>query len=77
MFNKIKTENQVPIPWQVTTVKSIYKGGVKENIQENQRGIFLINTVSKIYERALKYKMKRKMRKCHKCKQQEENNDQQ
>ena len=26
----------------------------KENIQENQRGIFLVNTISKIYESALK-----------------------
>ena len=38
----------------MTTVKSIHKGGVKGNIQENQRGIFLVNTVSKIYESALK-----------------------
>ena len=35
-------------------MKSIHKGGVKEKIQENQRGIFLVNTVSKIYESALK-----------------------
>ena len=54
LFNRIKTENQIPVQWQLTTVKSIYKGGVKENIQENQRGIFLVNTVSKIYESALK-----------------------
>ena len=38
----------------MTTVKSIYKSGVKENIQENQRGIFLVNTISKIYESVLK-----------------------
>ena len=36
------------------TLKSLHKGGVKENIQENQRGIFLVNAVSKIYESALK-----------------------
>ena len=54
LFNRIKTENQMPKQWQLTTVKSIHKGGVKENIQENQRGIFLVNTVSKIYESALK-----------------------
>ena len=36
------------------TLKSSHKGGVKENIQENQRGIFLVNAVSKIYESALK-----------------------
>ena len=38
----------------MTTVKSIHKGGVKENIQENQREIFLVNAVSKIYESAFK-----------------------
>ena len=54
LFNKIKTENQIPKQWQFATVKSIHKDGVKENIQENQRGIFLVNTVSKIYESALK-----------------------
>ena len=43
------------------TLKSLHKGGVKENIQENQRGIFLVNAVSKIYESALKYKMKTKI----------------
>ena len=35
-------------------MKSIHKYGVKENIQQSQRGIFLVNTVSKIYESALK-----------------------
>ena len=54
LFNRIKTENQIPKQWQLMTVKSIHKGGVKENIQENQRGVFLVNTVSKIYESALK-----------------------
>ena len=38
----------------MTTVKSIYKGGVKENIQENQRWVFLVNSISKIYENVLK-----------------------
>ena len=54
LYNRIKTENQIPKQWQLMTVKSIHKGGVKENIQENQRGIFLMNAVSKIYESALK-----------------------
>ena len=31
-------ENQKPKQWQLTTVKGIYKGAVKENIQENERG---------------------------------------
>ena len=61
----------------MTTVESIHKGGVKENIQENQRGIFLVNTVPKIYESALKIQNEYKIRTCPKCKQQEENKDQQ
>ena len=54
LFNRIKTKNQIPKQWQLTTVKRIHKVGVKENIQENQREIFLVNTVSKIYESTLK-----------------------
>ena len=54
LFNRIKTKNQIPKQWQLTTVKRIHNVGVKENIQENQREIFLVNTVSKIYESTLK-----------------------
>ena len=60
LFNRIKTENKIPIQWQLTTVKNTHKGGVKGNIQST-----------------LKYKIKRKMRICHKCKQQGENKDKQ
>ena len=45
LFNRIKTKNQIPKQWQLRTLKSIHKGGVKENIQKNQRGIFLVITV--------------------------------
>ena len=38
----------------------MHKGGVKENIQENQRGILLVNIVSKIYESTLKMKIEKK-----------------
>ena len=41
-------------------MKSIHKDGVKENIQENQKGIFLVNIVSKIYEKALKIQNEKK-----------------
>ena len=40
LFNWIKTENQIPNQQQLTTVKSVHKGRVKENVQENQRGYF-------------------------------------
>ena len=36
--------------WRQTTIKSIYKGGNKVNISESQRGIFLVNIISKVYE---------------------------
>ena len=62
----------------MTTEKSIHKGGGKENIQENQREIFLVNTVSKVYESALKIQNENKNENmCHRCRQQEENKDQQ
>ena len=35
-------------------MKGIYKGGVKENIKEKLREIFLMNTISKLYESVLK-----------------------
>ena len=50
LFNRIKTKNQIPKQWQLATVKSVHKCGVKENIEQNQREIFLVNTISKIYE---------------------------
>ena len=77
LFNIIKREKQIPKQWPLTTVESIYKVGVKENIQENQNGIFLLNRISKIYESILKIQNENEMRICHKCKQQEENKDQQ
>ena len=52
----IKAENQIPKHWKLTIVKTIHKGRIKEKNQENQRGIFLVNTVSKIYESVLKIK---------------------
>ena len=33
LFNRIKTENQIPIQWQLITVKSIHEGGAKEKIR--------------------------------------------
>ena len=41
-------------------MKSIHKGRVKENIQENERGIFLVNIVSKICKSALKIRNEKK-----------------
>ena len=45
LFNRVEEENKIPIHRRETKLKSIYKGGNKERIQESQRGIFLTNTV--------------------------------
>ena len=50
LFNRVEEENKIPIQWRETKIKSVYKGGNKERIQENQREIFLMNIVCKVYE---------------------------
>ena len=51
IFNRVEEEGQIPLQWRETSIKSLYKGdGSKEKIQENQRGIFITNIVSKAYE---------------------------
>ena len=72
LFNRIKI-NTGSIQWQLTTVKSIYEDEVKENIQENQRGIFQLNAVSKICESVWRTQNENNNRTCHQWKQHEEN----
>ena len=50
LFNRIEREQRTLMQWRQTTIKSIYKGGNKANISESQRGIFLVNIISKVYE---------------------------
>ena len=51
IFNRFEEEGQILLQWRETSIKSLYKGGgSKEKIQENQRGIFITNIVSKAYE---------------------------
>ena len=45
LFNRVEEENKIRIKWRETKIKSVYKGGNKERIQENKRGIFLVNIV--------------------------------
>ena len=54
LFNSVEEENKIPIQLRETKIKSVYKGGNKERIQESQRGIFLMNIVCKVYERVKK-----------------------
>ena len=48
--NRIQREQRTFIQWKQRTIKSIYKSGNKDNISESQRGIFLVNMISKVYE---------------------------
>ena len=50
LFNRIEREQRTLMQWRQTTIKSVYKGGNKANISESQRGIFLVNIISKVYE---------------------------
>ena len=51
LFNRVEEENKILIQWKETKIKSVYKGGNKERIQESQREIFLMNIVCKVYEK--------------------------
>ena len=50
LFNRIEREQRTLMQWRQTTIKSIYKSGNKANISESQRGIFLVNKISNVYE---------------------------
>ena len=50
LFNRIEREQKTLAQWRQTIIKSIYIGVNKVNISESQRGIFLVNTISKVYE---------------------------
>ena len=50
LFNRVEREQRTLTQWRQTTIKSIYKGGNKANISESQRGLFLVNIISKVYK---------------------------
>jgi len=51
MFNNIVVQGTLPSEWKKVTIKSIYKNkGLKCDLK-NQRGIFLTQTISKIFEK--------------------------
>ena len=49
LFNRIEREQRTLVQWRQKTIKSIYKSGNKANISESQRGIFLVNIISKVH----------------------------
>ena len=50
LFNRMERENTIPLQWNEILIRSIHKKGPKEDLA-NQRGIFLTNIVSKVYEK--------------------------
>ena len=79
IFNRVEEEGQIPLQWRETSIKSLYKGGgSKEKIQESQRGIFIINIVSKAYMKLQRRSRTRQYKAtCPICRLQERRTDQQ
>ena len=54
IINRLKKEKMVPLQWEDTNVIPIYKGKGPRKCLVNQRGIFLTQIVSKIWEKLIK-----------------------
>ena len=54
LFNRIEEEGEIPKQWQLTTIKSVRKKGNQDKLSESQRGLFMVNIVSKVYQRVKK-----------------------
>ena len=54
LFNRIEEEGEISKLWQLTTIKSVRKKGNQDKLSESQRGLFMVNVVSKVYERVKK-----------------------
>ena len=51
LFDEIETSETIPNEWIELIIKSIFKGKGQKNDVENRRGLFISNTISKLYER--------------------------
>ena len=49
----MEIESTIPHQWSQLFIRNIHKKGLKEDLN-NQRGIFLTNIVSKVYEKFFK-----------------------
>ena len=54
LFNRIDQEKTIPKQWQQVIIKSIDKKWSGEELSKGQRGLFLVNIVSKVYEKIKK-----------------------
>ena len=50
IFNQIEELNAGPDTWEDITIKSIYKGKGSKKEMDNRRGIFITNSMSKLFE---------------------------
>ena len=51
LYNRIEQEKIISKEWQQVMIKSVDKKGSGEELSKNQRGLFLVNIVSKVYEK--------------------------
>ena len=54
LFNRIEEEGEIPKQWLLTTIKLVRKKGNQDKLSESQRGLFMVNIISKVYERVKK-----------------------
>ena len=66
VVNKIKKEKSVPSQWEHTSIVPIYKGKGPMKCLINQRGIFLTQVVSKIWEKLIKARCEKVLAKINK-----------
>ena len=51
LYNRIEQEKIIPKQWQQVITESVDKKGSDEELSKSQRGLYLVNIVSKVYEK--------------------------
>ena len=54
LYNRIEKEKIISKQWQQVIIKSVDKKGSGDELSKNQRGLILVNIVSKVYEKIKK-----------------------
>ena len=54
LYNRIEQERTIPKQWQQVITKSVDKKGNGEKLSKSQGSLFLVNVVSKVYEKNTK-----------------------
>ena len=49
LYNRIEQEKIIPKQWKQVIIKSVDKKGSSEELSKSERGLFLVNIVSKAY----------------------------